>query len=93
MCNLFIVIIDLVSRLEHWQQREAFENIKHCLAVFSLPDFGPYRNNSGLLHLEVCFNGFLICPRQICSALFAVSSCLHVTVSIHVLVSGLDTDY
>lgn len=74
MCNFlfFIVTIDLVSALEHWQQRETFKNIKHCLVLFSLPDFGPYRNSSGLLHLKVCFNGFLICPIQICSALFSV---------------------
>lgn len=52
-CDLFIVITDLVSRLEHWQWREAFENIKLFLVVFSLSGFGPYRNSSGLLHLKV----------------------------------------
>lgn len=53
--NLFIIIY-LEARLEHWQRRETLENIKHCLVVFSFPEFDLYRNGLGLLHLKIYFS-------------------------------------
>lgn len=87
MIFYYCVINGLVSRLEHWHQRETFENITHCLVVFSLPDFGPYRNSSGLLHLDFQF------VQDKFAQFYSMSWCSHVTVPIHILKSEFDTDH
>lgn len=80
-----LIIIYLVERLEHWQRRETFDNIKHCLVAVLFPEFDLYGNSLGLLHWKVWFSVIFFFVKESHNVLVLTDKCFYVSFGIWVL--------